>query len=57
MGMKHLKKTINNDLNAPHQMALPMNKIRINEVKNVLNTKSIEKRLRATEPPKKVSEQ
>jgi hypothetical protein len=42
------KETINNDLNAPHQMALLMKKIRINKVKNVINIKSIQKRLPAT---------
>jgi hypothetical protein len=31
--------TISNDLNAPHQMALPMKKIRINEVKNAIQYK------------------
>jgi len=30
------EETITNELNAPHQMALPMKKIRINEVKNVI---------------------
>ena len=40
---------INKDLNAPHQMALPMKKIRINEVKKSYNIrKTIQKRLRAT---------
>jgi len=29
------EETINNDLNAPHQMALPMKEIRINEVKHI----------------------
>jgi len=33
------EKTIKNELNAPHQMALPMKKIRINEVKNVIKSK------------------
>jgi hypothetical protein len=33
------EETINSDLNDPHQMALPMNKIRINEVKNVIQYK------------------
>jgi hypothetical protein len=33
------EETINNDLNAPHEMAAPMNKIRINEVKNVIQYK------------------
>jgi hypothetical protein len=32
---------INNDLNAPHQMALPMKKIRINEVKKSYNIRKI----------------
>jgi hypothetical protein len=31
--------TIKNELNAPHQMTLPMKKIRINEVKNVIKHK------------------
>jgi hypothetical protein len=31
--------TINNVLNVPHQMALPMNKIRINEAKDVIQNK------------------
>ena len=30
---------ITNELNVPHQMALPMKKIRINEVKNVIQCK------------------
>ena len=30
------EETMNNDLNAPRQMALPVKKIRINEVKNVI---------------------
>jgi hypothetical protein len=34
-----VEESINNDLNAPHQMALPMKKIRINEVKNVIQYK------------------
>ena len=60
------EKTINNDLNTPHQMALPLKKIRINEVKNVIQHKISPKRLRATSwlPekflknfPKKASEQ
>jgi len=42
------EETINNDLNAPHQMAFPMKKIRIDEVKMSYNIKSIQKRLRAT---------
>jgi hypothetical protein len=33
------EETMNDDLNAPHQMALPMKKIRINEVKNVIQYK------------------
>ena len=33
------EETINNDLNAPHQMALPMKKIQINEAKNVIHYK------------------
>ena len=33
------EETINNDLNAPHQMAAPMKKIRISEVKNVIRYK------------------
>jgi hypothetical protein len=33
------EETINNDLNAPHQTALPMKKIRINEVQNVIQYK------------------
>jgi hypothetical protein len=33
------EETINNDLNAPCQMALPMKKIRINKVKNVIQYK------------------
>jgi uncharacterized protein YcgI (DUF1989 family) len=33
------EKTINNDVNAPHQMTLPMKKIRINEVQNVVQYK------------------
>jgi len=33
------EETINNDLNAPSQMALPMKKIRINKVKNVIQYK------------------
>jgi hypothetical protein len=60
------EETINNDLNAPHQMVLPMKKIRINEDKNVINTKSIQKKAPGydlitgkilKELPKKVSEQ
>jgi hypothetical protein len=42
------KETMNNDLNAPHQMALPIKKIRINEVKNVIQYKINPKMLRAT---------
>jgi hypothetical protein len=42
------EETINNDLNAPCQMALPMKKIRNNEIKNVINIKSTKKKLRAT---------
>jgi len=42
------EETINNDLNTPHQMVLPMNKILINEVKNVIQYKINPKRLRAT---------
>jgi hypothetical protein len=30
------EETINNHLNSPHQMALPMRKILINEVKNII---------------------
>jgi len=30
---------ITNELNVPHQMSLPMKKIRINEVKNVIQRK------------------
>jgi len=33
------EETINNDLNSPHQMTVPMKKIRINEVKNVIQYK------------------
>jgi hypothetical protein len=33
------EETFNNDLNAPHQMALPMKKTWINEVKNVIQYK------------------
>jgi hypothetical protein len=33
------EETINNVLNVPHQMALPMNKIRINEAKDVIQNK------------------
>jgi len=33
------EETITNELNVPHQMALPMKKIRINEVKNVTQRK------------------
>jgi len=33
------EETITNELNAPHQMALPTKKIRINEVKNVIKCK------------------
>jgi len=33
------EETIMNELNAPHQMALPMKKIRINEIKNVIKRK------------------
>jgi hypothetical protein len=44
------EETINNDLNAPHKMALPMKEIRINEVKHIYiyNIKLIQKSLRAT---------
>ena len=43
------EETVNNDFNAPHQMALPMKKIRINEVKNVIQYEiNPKKRLRAT---------
>jgi hypothetical protein len=38
------EKTIKNDLNSPQQMALPMKKIRINEVKNSYNIKSTQKK-------------
>ena len=41
------KQTINNDLNVPHQMALPIKKMRIKYVKNVINIKSTQQRLRA----------
>jgi len=34
------EETITNELNAPHQMTLPMKKIRINEAKNVIKHKS-----------------
>jgi hypothetical protein len=40
--------TINNDLNAPHQMDFQMKKIQINEVKNVIQYKINPKRFRAT---------
>jgi len=33
------EETITNELHAPHQMTLPMKKIRINEVKNVMQRK------------------
>jgi hypothetical protein len=33
------KETINNDLNVPHKMALPVKKIQINEVKHVIPNK------------------
>jgi hypothetical protein len=33
------EETITNELHAPHQMTLPMKKIRINEVKNVIQRK------------------
>jgi len=33
------EETIMNELNAPHQMALPMKKIRISEVKSVIKRK------------------
>jgi len=33
------EETIKNELNAPHQMTLPMKKIRINEIKNVIKHK------------------
>jgi len=60
------EETINDDLKAPHQMALPMKKIQINELKDVIQYKINPKRLRATtrspekslkNVPKKVSEQ
>jgi hypothetical protein len=40
------EETIKNELNSPHQMALPMNKIRINEVKNVIKHKIHPKKAR-----------
>jgi hypothetical protein len=42
------EETINNNLNVPHQIALPMKKIRINEVKKSYNIKSTQKSLRST---------
>ena len=33
------EETINNDLNVSHQMALPVKRIRINEVKNIIQYK------------------
>jgi hypothetical protein len=38
------EETINNDLNSPHQLAVPMKKIRINEVKNVIKYKKKKKK-------------
>jgi len=38
------EETINNNLNVPHQIALPLKKIRINEVKNVIQYKIIPKK-------------
>ena len=42
------EENINNHLHTLHRMALPMKKIRINEVKKSYNIKSIQKSLRAT---------
>ena len=42
------EETITNELSTPHQMTLPMKKIRVNEIKNVTKVKSIPKRLQAT---------
>jgi hypothetical protein len=40
------EETINNESNAPHQMALPMKKFGINEVKNVIQYKINQKKRR-----------
>jgi len=62
------EETVNNDLNAPQQMASPMKKMRNNKVKNIIQYKINPKKaldydlitgkaLKELSPPKKVSEQ